>query len=211
MKKVMMLFVATAIGLFSSTSYALTAADGATLYGTYCSSCHKALASSAKKGRTGTQISTAIATVSKMKSLSVLTTTQISAIALALAPTTPTPTPTACTYTYSAWSACTSNNTQTRTVTASTPAGCTGTPLTTQFCNYVPPVAPTGKITVIGWNDLGMHCMNSEFKEMAILPPYNNLKVQVIQQGNTPKVITSGITVEYSIINNTTSDTKTDF
>lgn len=38
-----------------------------------------------------------------------------------------------CTYTYSDWSACV-NNTQTRTVVSSTPAGCTGTPVITRSC-----------------------------------------------------------------------------
>ena len=53
----------------------------------------------------------------------------------------PTPVPPTCTsFTYSAWGACQSNNTQTRTVTSSSPAGCTGgTPVTSQSCTYVPP------------------------------------------------------------------------
>ena len=46
---------------------------------------------------------------------------------------------------------------------------------------------------------------------MSILPPYNNLMVQVIQKGDPPKIITSGVTLEYSIINNTTVKGKTDF
>jgi hypothetical protein len=63
----------------------------------------------------------------------------------------------------------------------------------------------------IGWNELGMHCISPRFKEMAILPPYNNLVVQVIKRGNPPTLVTSGFTVEYSIINNTTVVGKTDF
>ena len=52
---------------------------------------------------------------------------------------TPAPTPVVCTgYTYSAWSACGANGQQTRTVTANTPSGCSGTPSTaavlTQAC-----------------------------------------------------------------------------
>ncbi|HJW96934.1 MAG TPA: hypothetical protein VJ485_02115 [archaeon] len=43
-----------------------------------------------------------------------------------------------CTYTYSAWGVCQSNNTQTRTVISSSPAGCTGTPILTQSCIYTP-------------------------------------------------------------------------
>jgi len=69
--------------------------DGAALYGTYCASCHNALPSSAKKGRTATQISSAISANSGgMGSLSSLTAAQISAIAAALSGTTTTPPPT---------------------------------------------------------------------------------------------------------------------
>ena len=76
------------------------------------------------------------------------------------------------------------------------------------------PVAPstlTSKYKVIGWNDLGMHCISPSFKEMAILPPFNNLFVQVIQKGDPPQLATTGITVEYYIKNNTTVSGKTDF
>ncbi|HET9793928.1 MAG TPA: CARDB domain-containing protein [Thermoanaerobaculia bacterium] len=44
-----------------------------------------------------------------------------------------------CTYSYSAWSSCQSDGVQTRTVIASSPAGCTGTPVLTQSCTPPPP------------------------------------------------------------------------
>ena len=44
-----------------------------------------------------------------------------------------------CTYTYSAWAACQPDGSQIRTATASSPAGCTGTPVLTQTCTYAPP------------------------------------------------------------------------
>ena len=69
----------------------------------------------------------------------------------------------------------------------------------------------SSKYRVIGWNDLGMHCISPSFKEMAILPPFNNLFVQVIQKGDPPQLATTGITVEYYINNNTTVSGKTDF
>jgi hypothetical protein len=65
--------------------------------------------------------------------------------------TCPTPPPPAtCTsFTYSAWGACQPNNTQTRTVASSLPAGCTGgTPVTSQSCTYVP---PTCSYTYSAW------------------------------------------------------------
>ena len=55
---------------------------------------------------------------------------------------TPTPNPTqTCTgYTYSEWSACGITNTQTRTIIAGIPSGCSGgaTPVTTQACTFTP-------------------------------------------------------------------------
>ena len=69
----------------------------------------------------------------------------------------------------------------------------------------------TGQYKIIGWNDLGMHCMNESFANLAVLPPYNNLWAQVIRQGPKPEIVTSGVTVEYSIIDNTYSVGKTDF
>jgi len=63
---------------------------------------------------------------------------------------------------------------------------------------------------VFAWNDLGMHCVNPTFDTMVILPPYNTLYVQVIKRGNPPRVVTQGIVVEYSILNNTYSYGKTD-
>ena len=56
--------------------------------------------------------------------------------------------PPACTtYSYSAWSACQSNNTQTRTETSRSPTGCAGTPVLSQACTYTP---PTPEVTLTG-------------------------------------------------------------
>lgn len=64
---------------------------------------------------------------------------------------------------------------------------------------------------VLGWNDLGMHCMNQDFSTLMILPPYNTLHAQIIQRGIEPQIITEGLTVSYEIPGNTTSVTKTNF
>ena len=63
---------------------------------------------------------------------------------------------------------------------------------------------------VFAWNDLGMHCLNPTYDAAVILPPYNNLFVQVIKKGNPPAVMTTGISVDYRILNNTFSSGKTD-
>jgi mono/diheme cytochrome c family protein len=69
----------------------------------------------------------------------------------------------------------------------------------------------SGTYKIIGWNDLGMHCMNKNYANLAVLPPYNNLYAEVIKQGAEPQLVTSGITVEYYIEGNTTSVTKSNF
>lgn len=46
--------------------------------------------------------------------------------------------------------------------------------------------ADTSDYVLIGWNDLGMHCITPSYKELALLPPFNNLWVQVIQRGDPP-------------------------
>ncbi len=44
-------------------------------------------------------------------------------------------------------------------------------------------------MVVFGYNDLGMHCMNDDFSEIMILPPFNTLHAQVIRRGVEPDII----------------------
>ncbi len=64
---------------------------------------------------------------------------------------------------------------------------------------------------VLAWNDLGMHCYNRDFQDLAVLPPYNNLWAQVIRKGDPPEIVTSGVKVTYSFPNNTYSVGKSNF
>jgi hypothetical protein len=64
----------------------------------------------------------------------------------------------------------------------------------------------------IAYADAGMHCMDEDFSEMMILPPGNNLRVQVFRKrGEEPDVVTGGVTVRYVIPSNTRSADKTNF
>jgi len=49
---------------------------------------------------------------------------------------------------------------------------------------------------ILGWNNLGMHCMDSDYSVFSILPPYNTIEAQLIVGG---KLVTngSGYTVTY--------------
>ncbi len=58
---------------------------------------------------------------------------------------------------------------------------------------------------VLAWNDLGMHCLNPSYDTAVILPPYNTVQAQVIKRGNKPTLVTTGVTLSYRLINNTTS------
>ncbi len=52
---------------------------------------------------------------------------------------------------------------------------------------------------ILGWNNLGMHCMDSDYSVFSILPPYNTIEAQLIVGG---KLITngSGYTVTYQAV-----------
>jgi len=76
-----------------------------------------------------------------------------------------------------------------------------------------PPPAPllNTPMVVFGYNDLGMHCMNSDFSEIMVLPPFNTLHAQVIERGVEPDIVTSDVTVRYFIPGNTHSADKCNF
>jgi hypothetical protein len=57
-----------------------------------------------------------------------------------------------------------------------------------------------GDYIVIGYNDLGMHCMNEDFSEFMVLPPFNTLHAVVVDRsGEKPAIVTNGIEVRYSV------------
>jgi hypothetical protein len=56
------------------------------------------------------------------------------------------------------------------------------------------PTLAATNYTVVGWNNLGMHCMDSDFSVFSILPPYNVAHAQLIAiiNGNAAQLVTSG-------------------
>ncbi len=109
----------------------------------------------------------------------------------------------ACTYTYGPWSACSASGSQTRQLQSSSPEGCSGTPVLTQSCTYVPPTSTTTAFRVFANNDLGMHCVDSSFAVFSILPPYNVVDAQVValQSSGKPVVLDpSRVDVRYSAV-----------
>ena len=41
-------------------------------------------------------------------------------------------------------------------------------------------LAPAANNQILGWNNLGMHCMDNDYPVFSILPPYNTVNVQLI-------------------------------
>ena len=79
------------------------------------------------------------------------------------------------------------------------------------FMIMFPDYAVAGDYVIIGWNDLGMHCYNRDFQDLAVLPPFNTLWAQVIKRGDPPAVVTDNLTVTYSFPANTYSVGKSNF
>ena len=52
---------------------------------------------------------------------------------------------------------------------------------------------------VLGWNNLGMHCMDSDYSVFSILPPYNTIEAQLVVNG---LLVTNGTgyTVTYEAV-----------
>ena len=68
------------------------------------------------------------------------------------------------------------------------------------------------KYVILAANDLGMHCYQTDYSGFMLLPPGNNIKVQVFQnEGSEAKLVQSGIEVSYQIIDNTSSADKINF
>jgi hypothetical protein len=71
--------------------------------------------------------------------------------------------------------------------------------------------------TLIGWNNLGMHCMDPDYSVFALLPPYNTIAAQLIDADGRLVDAPQGITVTYEAVadpdgsRNRTSINKTNF
>jgi len=71
--------------------------------------------------------------------------------------------------------------------------------------------------TLIGWNDLGMHCMDGDYSVFSILPPFNTIHAHLIDSTGKLTRSASNVTVTYEAVAdpagsfNTSSVGKTNF
>jgi hypothetical protein len=65
--------------------------------------------------------------------------------------------------------------------------------------------------TIVGWNNLGMHCMDAEFSTLSLLPPYNTIHAQVIDPSGAAVTdpVAVGITVTYEAVADATRSINT--
>ena len=57
-----------------------------------------------------------------------------------------------------------------------------------------------GRPTLIGWNNLGMHCMDDDYSVFSILPPFNTVDAQLINSQGKLVTLGTGITVTYEAV-----------
>jgi hypothetical protein len=62
---------------------------------------------------------------------------------------------------------------------------------------------------VLAWNEAGMHFLNATYNAEVLQIPYSTLMAQVVKRGDPPEIVTSGVSLEYRIIDNTYSYGKT--
>ncbi len=67
---------------------------------------------------------------------------------------------------------------------------------------------------VFAQNDLGMHCMQRDYRHFMILPPYNTMQAVAIKRGDGPDIVEpnpSDFRMEFYIASNTTAIDKTNW
>ena len=74
-----------------------------------------------------------------------------------------------------------------------------------------------GEWTLVGWNDLGMHCMDADYEVFSILPPFNTIQAHLMDENGDLVTNPAGVSVTYEGIAdpqgsiNVTSAGKTNF
>ena len=61
-------------------------------------------------------------------------------------------------------------------------------------------LAGNGQPTLIGWNNLGMHCMDDDYSVFTILPPFNTIDAQFIDAAGKLMKSGAGITISFEAV-----------
>lgn len=66
------------------------------------------------------------------------------------------------------------------------------------LCAALPPaLGGSGQWTLIGWNNLGMHCMDDDYSVFTILPPFNTVNAHLINAQGKLVLAPTGLTLTY--------------
>jgi len=90
-------------------------------------------------------------------------------------------------------------------------------PVLLALAGWAGTLAAQGPAKVVAWNDLGMHCMDSDYSVFSILPPFNTLQAQVIDANGRLVTSDQAVRVYYEAIadptgsSNRTSIGKTNY
>lgn len=75
----------------------------------------------------------------------------------------------------------------------------------------LPPAQPLGGYVAFAWNNLGMHCYQTDYSQLLILPPYNVFWAQVVRRADDPSIVSQGLTASYSVPQVTKPEAKNNF
>lgn len=68
----------------------------------------------------------------------------------------------------------------------------------------------SGGYTLLAWSELGMHCVDGkDYSVLSTLPPYNTIYAKLLSTGSTPTNITSGVTLTYTAMADSTGSINT--
>ena len=107
--------------------------------------------------------------------------------------------------------------TKTFSVNATDQAGNTATKSISYTVGSGTPVTTANGTHLFAWNDLGMHCADSDFSVFTLLPPFNDLNAQLVVNGtlintlNTNYALTYEATADPTGSINSSSQNKTNF
>jgi hypothetical protein len=63
---------------------------------------------------------------------------------------------------------------------------------------------------LLGWAELGMHCMDGkDYSVASVLPPYNTVFAKLLTKGSQPVPVTSGVTITYTAMADSTASINT--
>ena len=62
------------------------------------------------------------------------------------------------------------------------------------------PAHAVSRYTLLGWNDLGLHCSDPDYQAFALQPPANTIEAQLIDPDGRLVAATNGLTVTYEAV-----------